>query len=484
MATREQQRRVNSLVTVFVLAFGGLMVGSMLLIVITEGLLSSKTVLVADFRKASGISRASLVQLAGNKIGKVVDVEFVTEDYPCDPRREDLGRAGGRTNDCEPWMFCAATDPLDPSIGECAELEAYSGNDKDYSGCDGGPGSCPAEQVCVTKAFRHRYREVRWYGPAGWCVGIDRDAQRLRVRMEIDEDALQYIKTDSRASVVTNGILGDPLINISVGYGTVAVEPGDRLQTESSLSEDLVALKDQFERLTDDIERGLIGVTALTDVLDDEQTKANVKAIKDNVAVIKQQVGDAQGLVGAVLNDPDTRSEMSKTLRDTRSAIDGAKQQYSDLERDAKRTMAEVEKAADAVEKLGTHIQDPSNRSLLGVLMHDEGLERDVARLGDGTKEAIGAGREALADIDAVLGEVMSAIDNREGSLGRVIRDPKVLYDIKDPATLRRVNVVKRLVRVVIDAEERLGNTVRVVEEDEDTTGEGTSSTSEGTTGE
>lgn len=467
MATREQQRRVNSLVALFVLAFGGLMVASMLLIVITEGLLTTKTTLVADFRKASGINRASIVQLAGNKVGTVVDVEFVNEDYPCDPRTEDLGRLGGRTDDCEPWMFCASTDPLDPSIGECAELEAYSGNDRDYSGCDGGPGSCPAEHVCVTKAFHHRYRDVRWYGPAGWCVDVDRDSQRVRVTMEIDEDALQYIKTDSRVSVVTNGILGDPLINISVGLGTEPVQPGDRLQTESSLSEDLMALKDQFDRLTNDIERGLVGVSALTDVLEDERSKANIQAIKDNVAAINTQISTAQGLVGAVLNDPDTRAEMSKTLRDTRSAVGGAQDQYSQLERDAKQTMAEVEKAVDAVEKLGGQISDPKSRSLVSVVLNDEQLERDGARLADGTKEAIGAGKEALADINAVLAEMMTAIDNRDGTLGRMIRDPKVLYDIKDPAKLRRVNAVKRLVRVVIDAEERLGNPVGA-ERDED----------------
>ncbi len=464
MATREQQRRVNSLVAVFLVAFGGLMVASMLLIVITEGLLTTKTILVADFRKANGISRASPVQLAGNKIGKVIDVEFVTEDYPCDPRSEDLGRMGGRTNSCEPWMFCAATDPLDLSIGECAELEGYSGNAKDYSGCDGGPGSCPGEQVCVTKAFHHRYREVRWSGPAGWCVDINRDSQRLRVKMEIDEDSLQYIKTDSRASVVTNGILGDPLINISVGYGSEPVAPGDRLQTESSLSEELVALKDEFERLTDDVERGLIGVSALTEILEDERTKSDFEDIKANIAAIDEQITTARGLVGAVLNDPDTRGEMSKTLRDTRDAVEGAKDQYSKLERDTKQTLARVEKAADTVENLGAKIQDPNTRSLVGVLLHDDQVERNAGRLGDGTKEAIGAGREALADIDAALGEVMMAIDNREGSLGRAIRDPKVLYDIKDPATLRRVNVVKRLIRVVLDTEELLGNPVRVPE--------------------
>lgn len=462
MATREQQRRVNTLVVIFVIAFGGLMIASMLLIVITEGMLTPKVTIYADFRKASGINQTSFVQLAGNKIGRVVEVEFVSESYPCSPLREDVGGVDTRTNDCEPWMFCAATDRSDPSVGVCAELEPYSGNDRDYEGCDGGPDSCPADQLCVTKAFRSRYREVRWYGQEGWCVDIDSESQRVRVRMEIDEEALQYIKTDSRASVVLNGILADPVLNISVGLGSVQVESGDRLQTESSLTEDVLAIKDQFERLSDDIERGLVGVSALADVLEDERTKANVQAIKDNVAAIESQIELAEGLVGAVMGDPATRSELSATLRETRDAVAGAQEQYADLERDTKRALTDVEKAVERVEKLGEQLDDPNNRSLVGVVMHDEQLERDTERLGDGTKEAIGAGREALADIDAVLGEVMTAIDQREGSLGRAIRDPKVLYDIKDPATLRRVNVVKRLVRVVVDAEERLGNAVRV----------------------
>jgi ABC-type transporter Mla subunit MlaD len=469
MATREQQRRINTLVTIFVLSFGGLMIASMLLIVITEGMLTPKVTLYADFRKASGINNTTFVQLAGNKIGKVVEVEFVSESYPCNPQSEDIGGVESRTNDCEPWMFCTELDPAAAlrlgvtSPGVCAELEAYSGNDRDYEGC-GGPDSCPGGQICVTKAFRSRYREVRWYGQEGWCVGIDADSQRVRVRMEIDEDSLQYIKTDSRASVVLNGILADPVINISVGLGSESVESGARLQTESSLTEDVLAIKDQFERLSNDIERGLVGVSALADVLEDERTKANVAAIKDNVAAIEQQIELAQGLVGAVMGDDDTRSELSLTLRETRDAIEGAQEQYAELERDTKRTIARVEQAADELDELGKSLEDPNNRSLVGVLMHDQTFEADLDRLGAGTEEALGAGREAFADIETVLGEVNTAIDQREGSLGRVIRDPKALYDIKDPATLRRVNVVKRLVRVVVDAEEALGNTVRVVE--------------------
>jgi ABC-type transporter Mla subunit MlaD len=457
MPSREEQRRVNAAVALFSLAFGSLMVFSYVLIAISEGLLVPKAHLVADFRDAGSIGANTEVQLAGKLIGKVIDVEFITLRYPCNPQTEDFGHPyQGRTDDCEPWMFCAPLGPSsthDPSEGVCAELEEYSGHPSDYQGCEG-PAACESDHVCVTRAFRQRYRSVRWWGQAGWCVGFDSQSQRIRVDMEVDRSALQYIHTDSRASIVLNGILADPRVNITVGTSGVIVEDGARLQTTASLMEDVLALKDQIDKIADDVDRGLLGVSALTDSLNDEKTKADIAAIRENVSEIQRQVAAAEGLVGAVLNDPDTRAEMSKTLRETKQAIDGVQTQYEELERKSKRTFNRVEKAAGQIQGILDGLEDPNNTSLLAVLVNEEhGLQADGARLGDGTQEAIGAGLEAIADIDAALEEIMQAIEKREGSLGRLVADPKPLYHLKDPATLRRVNVVKSLVRWVIEDE-------------------------------
>jgi hypothetical protein len=117
--------------------------------------------------------------------------------------------------------------------------------------------------------------------------------------------------------------------------------------------------------------------------------------------------------------------------------------------------MSHVDDAVGRVERLLTGLDDPKNTSLMATLINENHrLRADGARLADGTQEAIGAGREALADINAALDEIGQAIENREGSLGRLIADPKPLYHIKDPATLRRVNVVKGLVRWVIAQDE------------------------------
>jgi ABC-type transporter Mla subunit MlaD len=349
MPTREQQRRVNTAVTLFGLALGGLMVGSYVLIAMSNGMLVPKAHLIADFRDAGSIGRDTEIQLAGKSIGKVIDVEFITNRYPCNTETEDFGHPyQGRTDDCEPWMFCAPTGS-DPQQGVCAELEEYSGRPSDYQGCDG-PVSCADDQVCVTQAFRQRYRDVRWWGQAGWCVQFDPDSQRIRVDMEVDASSLQYIRSDSRASIVLNGILADPRVNITVGASDEIFVDGARLQTTSSLMEDVLALKDQIDKIADDVDRGLLGVSALTDSLSDEATKADIKALRENVNEIQRQVRDAEGLVGAVLNDPDTRSEISQTLRETRASVTSVRAKIDELEGATKRTISHVEDAAGRVE--------------------------------------------------------------------------------------------------------------------------------------
>lgn len=448
---------MNSAVATFAAALGGLMVFSYVLVAVSEGMLVPKATLYADFRDSAGIGRQTEVQLAGRLIGKVVDIGFTTEHYSCNPKTEDYGHPGqGRTDDCEPWMFCAPTGD-DPSAGSCAELEVYSGHASDYQGCDGRTDSCEAGQICVTRAFRQRYRDVRWWGQAGWCVNYDSDSQRIRVAMEVNESALQYIQDDSRASIVLNGLLADPRVNISVGTSGTVVESGARLQTTTSMTEELLGLKDQIDKLADDIDRGLIGLSALTEVLEDEATKADVNALKANVGALRKQLAAAEGLVGAVLNDPNTRSDLSQTMRELRSAASEVEDDYEVLVRKTKRAVRAIKRAANQLEALQTSLADPDNTSLVAMLMREDSkLQDQVAALGDEAQESIGAARVAYADIGAALDEIGRALERREGTLGRLIADPKPVYHLKDPAALRRVNVVKGLVRwVIADSEDK-----------------------------
>ena len=156
----------------------------------------------------------------------VEDVTFIAPTYECNPITEDLGRFGStRTDDCEPSLFCIPAegrtlDDGSAAAGLCAELEDYIGDPRAYEGC-ADDSSCDELEKCVTREFRQRYKRVRWAGAEGVCVPYQTDHRRVEVTMRIDADKLQYIRTDSRASIASNGVLGDQLINISVGTETL-----------------------------------------------------------------------------------------------------------------------------------------------------------------------------------------------------------------------------------------------------------------------
>src|SRR5690606_18856328 len=115
MASRKDQRRTQYLVGLFVLGSGVVLLASLFVISISEGLLRRKATLLSDFGSVSGLKENSVVQLAGKEIGSVSGIEFVSRQYECNPISEDFG--SGRTDDCQADLFCAQTS----TGGVCAQ---------------------------------------------------------------------------------------------------------------------------------------------------------------------------------------------------------------------------------------------------------------------------------------------------------------------------------------------------------------------------
>ncbi|NJK32673.1 MAG: hypothetical protein HC927_09825 [Deltaproteobacteria bacterium] len=314
MSKRRDEQRTNFVVGIFVLGLGGLLLASLFLIAISEGVLTEKTTIRAHFRTVSGLTKSSKVQLAGKEIGVVEEVSFISPTYECNPLTEDLGRFGAsRTDDCEPSLFCAQTS----TGGLCAEFEDYTGETKAYEGCVD-DSSCGEREQCVTRELRQRYKRVSWTGPDGVCVPYLVDHRRVEVVMRIDADKLQYIRDDSRASIASNGVLGDQLVNITVGTSDVVIGPGERIQSTPSLMEDLTTFKDQIGGIIDKVDTSLAGISGLFTSLNNENTKRDLQGILANANEISRQIKDGEGLVGALFNEPEYKDEFGRTLKSIR----------------------------------------------------------------------------------------------------------------------------------------------------------------------
>lgn len=453
MSKRRDEQRTNFVVGMFVLGFGTLLLASLFLIAISEGVLTEKTTIRSHFRTVSGLTKASKVQLAGKEIGVVEDVLFIAPTYECNPITEDIGRFGTtRTDDCEPSLFCTPASGGE-SPGLCAELEDYIGDPRAYEGCTD-DSSCGELEKCVNREFRQRYKRVRWAGAEGVCVPFETEHRRVEVVMRIDADKLQYIRSDSRAAVASNGVLGDQLINISVGT-ELQVEPGERIQSQSSLMEDLTGFKDQIGGIIDKVDVSLAGISGLFTSLNNENTKRDLQGILANANEISRQVKDGDGLIGALFNDPEYKDEFGRTLKSVRHSAGQLDETLTTVNSQAGPALRNVSKVAANVNDVLEDLDDPNNKSVIARALHDPQLGEDTARAVSNAADAVGSAREAIDDLQVVVAEVRHSVTAGEGTIGKLLKDPKAYDDlVKLLGNIERVNVVKKLVRFVIEQDE------------------------------
>ena len=443
MVTAKQEARTKLTVGLFVAGLALLGGVSLFVIGQKEGTWDRKTTIQTDFQTITGLRKGSAVWLAGVEIGTVNTLEFVNVSYQCDPATEDTGRHGlGRTDNCDTSLFCAPT-------GLCGELEPYA--TKQYHQPCIAQTDCNEDEICVTKEFRRRYRRTKWSGRDGVCARFLTDHNRVRVTMEIVEESLSLIRTDSRATVTQSGVLGDQLINVTPGQKSRdPVPPGGRIQSTPSLVEDLLAFRDRLEGLTDKVDSSLQGISNLFSELNDESTIANVKGTLRNVDEITRQIADGDGLVGRLINDEQYAADFGQTLRHVRGTAAGIDAFTSKANRSLGKIDANLQPAVDdaraslgSIKNLLEDLEDPKNKSVLAKLIRDDGGEwqQDVTELLDN------------------LNSVSAKLDSGEGTLGKLVGDPKAHDDLlKILRNIERNNVWKTLVRWSIEADEANSN--------------------------
>lgn len=456
---RRSEAKTRLIVGVFVVVLGILLFVSLFIIGQSEGTWESKTVIRTDFRTITGLRKGSPVQLAGVEIGTVSSIDFVNVEYECDPLTEDLGRYGeGRTDNCDAFLFCGPE-------GLCADLEPYASKgqhapcleDKD----------CSSEEICVTSEFRRRARRVAWAGPDGVCARFFTTHRRVQVAMTIFEDKLELVRSDSRATVASNGVLGDQLVNITPGMREELSEDR-RIQSSPSLYEDIQLFRDRFDGLTEKVDTSLSGISSLFSQLNDERTINSVKGTLENVEEITRQMAAGEGLVGALLNDEEYKEEFGITLRSARNTavgidrfVDKANRSLAKLDESFQPMVDDARVTMSDLRRLLGHLKDPTNKSLAAKLLYDkEGkMVADLEKI-----------LEDLDEFSTAAASVAKKVDRGEGTVGKLVNDSKAHDDlVKILRNIERNDTFKRLVRHVIEQEEAAGKQPGKVEEDGDT---------------
>ncbi len=435
---RKSEVRLNLIVGAFVLGLGFLLILSIFIIGQGKGTWKEKALIAADFRQVSGLKKGSPVQLEGIEIGVVQDREFVEIEYACNPLTEDRGRFNqGRTDDCDRTMFCSPE-------GKCAELEPYSSNKELHPPCEE-DAQCREDEVCVTADFRRRYRRVSWTGNTGVCDGYTTSHKRIRVTLSVFKDSLKHVRDDSRATVSQNGLLGDQLVQISVGRGA-QVQPGGRIQTTPTLLEELDNVKERLDGVFGKVEETIGGIAELATALGDEKTVRNVQGLLANINEVSRQIAEGKGLVGALLNDEGYVKDFASTLRsvrDTAAGVNGfvskARSSMSKIDDNLQPLVDDGRKVLTDVSNVLKDVKDPNNKSLVAKLLYDP--------KGDMVKD--------LEDTLDNVQKVLATIEQGDGTLGKLLKDPKAYDDlVKILGNIERNNTIKRLVRFVVEKDE------------------------------
>ena len=275
------------------------------------------------------------------------------------------------------------------------------------------------------------------------------DQRKARIALSIKSRYMKRIRRDSSAFIDSKGLLGDKIINITLGSATSPELPDSgTLTTRASLSMELLAtnLEDAIASVTQ--------VTKTTDTAIKElvtaQVRQDVGRIVASTANIIEHVERGDGLAHRVLYDPEYGQQVDAILADTRTTL--AKLDSAVMRID--RTIAAVEHGDGMLHEL---LYGEGGKATMAEL-RDAATELAVlvreVREGDGLLHGLifePKNAQALAELNQAatrMNRIIGEIDKGHGTLGGLVVDPTVYEDLKGVlGNVERNVLLKALIR-------------------------------------
>jgi phospholipid/cholesterol/gamma-HCH transport system substrate-binding protein len=140
------------------------------------------------------------------------------------------------------------------------------------------------------------------------------------VSLSVNKKALEFLRKDSEASILTMGLLGDKYIELSGGSPKAEpIKPGDMINGAAMIDlKDVVEISassikkmsdfvNKLDRLVAEIEKGEGTVVKF---LTDPEIYDNLRDISKNLSVVLHEIRDGQGTIPMLLHDPSLYNRM------------------------------------------------------------------------------------------------------------------------------------------------------------------------------
>lgn len=229
---------------------------------------------------------------------------------------------------------------------------------------------------------------VRYSGiSVGTVRGIEMvNDTTIRVDMIIDKVIFPYIKKDAVATISSDGLVGNMIINIIPGSGNEAsVKPGDTIRTLNRIR-------------TDDMLNTL------------NQTNENAAKLTQNLLKITNEIIKGKGTLGSLLND----TLISRDVRETMHYL--------------KLTTKSASETVSKIDKIVTSLDQKNN--ILGIIKDTavaNNLKNTIANLEKSTNEI----NKVVTNLNATILNIKEG----KGAINYLANDPQLVQKIDSTIT-------------------------------------------------
>jgi phospholipid/cholesterol/gamma-HCH transport system substrate-binding protein len=241
----------------------------------------------------------------------------------------------------------------------------------------------------------------------------------MTVVMRLDRRYKDMIRTDSTATLVTEGLLGNRYVTITRGQTGKVIPPGG------------VVPGGEVPEIKDVIERGA-------------EVAQNLQVLSNQLNQIVAKVNRGQGTIGRFMNDPSFYDHLDRSAAKVEAMVDSVQQ--------GKGTAGKLIASDELYKKLDNAVGSVDDvlaavrqqRGTVGKLIYDPGIANNIdgiARKGNAMLTDVEAGKGSLGklvkddtmynnlrDASANVREATAKLNSNQGTLGKMFNDP-ALYD-------------------------------------------------------
>lgn len=302
---------------------------------------------------------------------------------------------------------------------------------------------------------------------AGVNIGIVRniefapvlDDKKLHVEIQVRNAMMPRIREDSIATIGSKGLLGDKVIEISIGSGEKPpLKENSYVQSEEptdmfKILEEGGALISHGADVAKDLKKAIREIAT-------EDTINHVKGVIESLDNIFNEVETGDGVVHGLVYDKSVQVDVKAIVNNVRTAtvkLNRSVEHVEDIlnevrngqgtvhgliyDSDGKKIVENLRAASGTISELVTAIKD--GNGMLHTLIYEEDKENIIRNLEDATFN---------------IKKMASYIESGKGTIGGLIKDPSVYEDLKLVlGNLKRNAALKTLIRLSLEKGEEKG---------------------------